>query len=224
MAKIHAPPLMLWKRWHRNLQILNHLKVIYALNCVSCYTLRHSSKYWTGIGSIPLTFHHFLSPLPVPRHTVDGSEILLITCYLWNPMKNRIFSVSTGAGFLPSAAWDVMQPNCHRLIGLHFKPPQDVYSLHVMSSFSYQPIKDICIHIDLNKIHPTKIIQIFTIYHCLFRKPLPVSMVRVQLDTVSPCWHLARRWRRQRHFGIFGLHTATWNWGRKLYDHQESWR
>ena len=29
-------------------------------------------------------------------------EIRLTTCYIWNPMNNGIFSISTGAGFLPS--------------------------------------------------------------------------------------------------------------------------
>ena len=52
------------------------------------YRVHFEVSNWTWInlvcvlGSIPLTFHHFLSPRPVPWHTVDASEIRLITCYL----------------------------------------------------------------------------------------------------------------------------------------------
>ena len=79
-------------------------------------------------------------------------------------MKNRIFSISTGAG-IPSISglrcyaghWEVEFQTVSVSNGLHFKPPQDVYSLHLTSSFSYHPIRHLYPNIDLNKIHPKKL-------------------------------------------------------------------
>ena len=152
-------------------------------------------------------------------------------------MKNRIFSISTGAGFLPSAAWDVMQAierlnsklSSSHWTSLQTSPRCLQFTRHVFLFLSTN-YRHLYPNIDLNKIHPKKSSKSSPLPNS-FRKPLPVSFrsesssipTNPRFPVVSP-WHLARRWRRQRHFGIFGLHTATWNWGRKFYDHQESWR
>ena len=50
--------------------------------------------------------------------TLLMEEIWRTTCYTWNPMKRGRFSISTGAGFLPSTVslemWQLLgrQPNC----------------------------------------------------------------------------------------------------------------
>ena len=59
------------KRWHRNLQILNHLKVIYSWNCVPC-------TLFITLRSIQLELDQYIGPATTSYHLGELLGILLM--------------------------------------------------------------------------------------------------------------------------------------------------
>ena len=76
------------KRWHRNLQILNHLKVIYAYNFVPC-TLRSIQLDLDQFSLCPWFNTFDLPPLPITSASSSAH------CWWFRNPANHLLSIKT---------------------------------------------------------------------------------------------------------------------------------
>ena len=94
--------------WHEQLQRHGH---IYLIGPGWVWLWRILPRYLWGISQTPLSKKKKLNRFLQPNVNVRYCWWLksCTTCYLWNPIKRLIFSISTGEGYLPSTVgtWDL---------------------------------------------------------------------------------------------------------------------